>query len=40
MAFSPSAYTERGGVLTVARAAGLAVTALSEPEAEPLAEAA
>jgi ParB family transcriptional regulator, chromosome partitioning protein len=40
MAFPPSAYTERGGVPTVARAASLAVTAPYEPEAEPLAEAA
>jgi ParB family chromosome partitioning protein len=40
VAFPPSAYTERGGVPTVARAAGLAVTAPSEPEAAPLAEAA
>lgn len=40
IAFPPSAYTERGGVPTVARAASLAVAAASEPEAEALAEAA
>lgn len=40
MTFAPAAYTERGGVPTVTRAASLAVTAPSEPEAELLAEAA
>lgn len=40
MAFPPTAYTGRGGVPTVARAASLAAAEASEPDAEPLAEAA
>lgn len=40
MTFPPTGYTERGGVATVTRAATLAAQQASEPEAEPLAEAA
>lgn len=40
MAFPPAAYTERGGVGTVSRAARVADIALPQPEPQPLRQAA
>jgi ParB family chromosome partitioning protein len=40
MAFPPAAYTERGGVGTVSRAARVANLALPQPEPQPLRQAA